>query len=278
MIDFIGIGAQKSGTSWAYACLYEHPQICAPIKEIHFFSRSRFEKGQAWYEHHFRNCDATKLKGEFSTSYLYSEDAPLRIKQMYPKIKLITILRNPITRAVSHYKNAIKSGEISGTVSFDTFVQQEKSALEQGKYAQQLEGYYAHFQKDQILVLVYEDSKKDPEAFMQTIYAFLGIETTFVSSMLHTEINIARAPKAVFVDRIMHHVSESLRKVGFDSLVHTIRKSGLPDLVRSHNTKPEQTVNVDTKALQGYFEEDVTKLSTLLRRDMKTEWGIHHEA
>ncbi len=278
MIDFIGIGAQKSGTSWAYACLYEHPQICAPIKEIHFFSRSRFEKGQVWYEHHFRNCDATKLKGEFSTSYLYSEDASLRIKQMYPEVKLIAILRNPLDRAVSHYKNAIKSGEISDTVTFDTFAQQDKSVLEQGKYAQQLERYYAHYKKEQVLVLVYEDIKRNEEAFMQTIYAFLGIDTAFISSMLHTEINIARVPKAVYVDRIMHHVSESLRKVGFDALVHTIRKSGLPDLVRSHNTKPEQAVIVDTKALQNYFEEDVAKLSVLLERDMKTEWGIHHEA
>ena len=50
MVDFIGIGAQKAGTSWVYACLYEHPEICAPIKEIHFFSRSRFTKGREWYD------------------------------------------------------------------------------------------------------------------------------------------------------------------------------------------------------------------------------------
>jgi len=37
--DFIVIGAQRSGTSWIYACLYEHPEIWAPLKEINFFSR-----------------------------------------------------------------------------------------------------------------------------------------------------------------------------------------------------------------------------------------------
>ena len=26
-MDFIGVGAQKAGTSWIYACLYDHPEL-----------------------------------------------------------------------------------------------------------------------------------------------------------------------------------------------------------------------------------------------------------
>lgn len=38
--DFIGIGAQRSGTSWLYRHLGEHPELwLPPIKEIHFFDR-----------------------------------------------------------------------------------------------------------------------------------------------------------------------------------------------------------------------------------------------
>jgi hypothetical protein len=38
--DFLCIGAQKSGTSWLYRVLMEHPQIfMPPIKELHFFDR-----------------------------------------------------------------------------------------------------------------------------------------------------------------------------------------------------------------------------------------------
>jgi hypothetical protein len=49
--DFIGIGAQRAGTSWLYACLYEHPQICMPLKEIHFFSCERnWRRGYERYE------------------------------------------------------------------------------------------------------------------------------------------------------------------------------------------------------------------------------------
>jgi hypothetical protein len=274
MIDFIGIGAQKSGTSWVYACLYEHPEICAPIKEIHFFSRPRYEKGGDWYESHFSSCAAEKLKGEFSTSYLYSEVTPARIHTLYPQTKIIAIIRNPIARAVSQYRNSIKSGEITDKVTFEEFAKKEKSVLEQGLYSVQLERYFTLFQKEQILVLVYEDIKKDPKAFMRGIYQFLGIDDTFESTMLNSEINVARTPKAVFIDRTMHHVSEFLRSVGLDRFVHTIRKTGLPDLVRSKNTKNAKEIIVNTTALAAYFSEDVQKLSTLLCRDLTKEWGI----
>jgi hypothetical protein len=266
MINFIGIGAQKSGTSWVYTCLYEHPQVCAPIKEIHFFSRPRFSEGKEWYEAHFKKCAEGKLRGEFSTSYLY------------PHAKLIAILRNPIDRAFSQYRNAIKAGEIAESVSFDTYTKGEMSALEQGRYAEQLTRYFARFKKEQVLVLIYEDIKKDPIAFMRRIYEFLEIDPTFVSSMVHDEINIARTPKHVFIDRTMHHVSETLRRIGFDRFVHLVRRSGLPDIVRSLNTKKSKetrhTTTFDRDEFRAHFTHDVSTLSQIIGRDMNQEWNI----
>jgi hypothetical protein len=276
MMDFIGIGAQKSGTSWAYTCLYDHPEVCAPIKEIHFFSRPRFSEGKEWYERHFNSCEGGKKRGEFSTSYLYSKEAPERIHAYYPNTKLIAILRNPIGRSFSQYRNAIKAGEIPESTPFEEYLTNEPSALEQGFYHEQLARYDALFPKSQMLVLIYEDIRKDPIAFMRHIYEFLGIESTFVSSMVHDEINVARTPKHVFVDRMMHHVSETLRKSGLDRFVHFIRKSGLPDLVRSFNTKQKQesrhTETYDRRELALHFKDDVTRLSRRLGRDMVKEW------
>ena len=153
-------------------------------------------------------------------------------------------------------------------------MQQEKSALELGLYSVQLERYFKFFPKEQVLVLVYEDIKKDPRAFMKRIYQFLGVDDTFESSMLYSEINVARTPKAVYVDRLMHHISEFLRTTGFDRLVHFIRKTGLPDLVRSGNTKEAKEIVVDTATLKTYFKEDVQKLSILLNRNLSEEWHI----
>lgn len=276
MIDFIGVGAQKSGTSWVYACLYEHPEICAPVKEIHFFSRPRFEKGKDWYESHFKNCDQTKKKGEFSTSYLYSEVTASRIQEMYPHAKLIAILRNPVDRALSQYRNAIKAGEITENVSFESYREQEKSVIEQGRYHEQLVRYIELFPQEQLLVLVYEDIKKDPKAFMQKIYRFLEIDDMFEASLLHKEVNIGRTPKSVSVGRVMHHIAERLRSIGLDKFVHAIRKTGLSDCIHSLNTKKSNPIaTVDKSALVKYFIDDTAKLSELLNRDLVTQWNVY---
>jgi hypothetical protein len=276
MVDFIGVGAQKSGTSWTYACLYEHPQICAPVKEIHFFSRDRFEKGKRWYEEHFIRCAPHTLCGEFSTSYLYSKEAPERIHRLYPQVKIIAILRNPITRAISQHGNAIKAGEIDESVSFDAYCQMEPSVLQQGLYSEQLKRYFAFFDRSQVCVLIHEDSKSDPQKFMETLYTFLGVDATFVPSMLGNAINTARIPKHRVIERVMHDIAEFLRTHGMDRLVHRIRQSGVPDMVRGLNTKKRPqgngTHNID--ALVPYFKNDIAELGTMLGRDLSREWGI----
>ena len=54
--EFLGIGAQKSGTTWLYENLKKHPQLYLPkTKEIHFFDW-HFYKSIKWYCQHFKNA------------------------------------------------------------------------------------------------------------------------------------------------------------------------------------------------------------------------------
>ncbi len=115
----IGIGAQRTGSSWLYACMYEHPEICMPRKEINFFSRERnWTRGFGWYEGIFAECPATAVCGEFSTSYLPDPETPLRIHDRYPDVRLIVSLRHPAERAYSSYLNDILAGVVSPKQSF----------------------------------------------------------------------------------------------------------------------------------------------------------------
>ena len=51
--NFIGIGAQRAGSTWLYACLREHPQVYVPPeKELHFFN-AHFDRGLNWYKQQF---------------------------------------------------------------------------------------------------------------------------------------------------------------------------------------------------------------------------------
>ena len=104
--DFLIVGAQKAGTTSCYLYLREHPQIqmyCP--KEVQFFSFN-YHKGKNWYTSHAPLSSVIKqntLLGEASPYYLLHPHTPRRIHELIPSVKLIVLLRNPTTRAISHY-------------------------------------------------------------------------------------------------------------------------------------------------------------------------------
>ncbi len=275
-MNFIGIGAQKAGTSWIYACLYEHSEICMPFKEINFFSRERnYKKGIEWYRDRFKTCSKNSLKGEYSTSYLYSKFAAERIHEHFPKAKLIACLRNPIDRAVSNYKHDIKVGNIPENMSFDKASKEYKEYIEQGFYNKQLERCSKLFPRNQILILIYEDIKKDPLKFIQRIYKFLKVDDSFIPSMLEKKVDVSRAPKLIFLDKIIRKIANLLRKIGLHKLVWAIKKTNIPEFIRKINTKKSKKIKSDNRVrneLKKLYEKDIAELSKKLKRNLKKEW------
>lgn len=108
-VDFLVIGAQKSGTTSIFNYLSSHPSIFMPqCKEVCFFTRD-FERGVDWYfSNYFPSAPASSIKGEASPHYMYFKNVPERIASLFPDIKLIAVLRNPITRAYSHYQMTVR--------------------------------------------------------------------------------------------------------------------------------------------------------------------------
>ena len=96
-VDFIGVGAEKAGTTWLTRMLNAHPEInLSEPKEIFFFNKNNYydqihkinpnyQKGLEWYAKRFLHCEVGKIKGEFSTSYLWDESAAKRIYKEFPK-------------------------------------------------------------------------------------------------------------------------------------------------------------------------------------------------
>ena len=274
--DFIGLGAQRAGTSWIYSCLYEHPDIYAPVKEIHFFSRdAAWSRGYEWYESTFTNRPPNAKAGELSTSYLSSPKTPERIKDCYPNAKLFVSLRNPVERAYSNYLNDLVAGRIKHGTYFSEALSSHPEYVDQGMYATQLHRFQEHFPPGQILILVYEDSLSNPVEFIQRIYRFIGVDSSFVPSLVHSRVNKGRAPRFPSWDRLLRTTSYSLRKWGLNPLWWRIKKTGLSGMIRTLNTRQ---VNVDHRPsaseqqkLYSLFENEISRLEQSLERDLK-EW------
>lgn len=188
-VDFIGIGTIKSGTSWIYQCLKEHPQICASIeKEIYFFCRqSKYEKGLNYYQSYFSHCPNKMIKGEFTTNYLSNKKSSFLIKKHFPKVKLIACLRNPIQRVYSNYYYDKVRGKRSG--SFEKYLKETPEYIQNGLYYTHLQEYLKLFPRENILILIYEDISKNPLQFIQGIYKFLEVNSNFNPPSLNQRVN-----------------------------------------------------------------------------------------
>jgi len=195
--DAVILGAQKSGTSSLHYYLVQHPQVIAPLrKEVHYFDVG-YQHGEAWYRAHFGRRGQPGLNIDSSPYYLFHPAVPGRLHALLPDARLIVLLRDPVRRAYSHYWHERDKGR--ETLDFEAAIAAEPSRLDdaeaaladgriecsaahqhfsylaRGRYAEQLERWFARFPREQFLVLRFEDLARDPLAALNRTLGFLGL-------------------------------------------------------------------------------------------------------
>ena len=184
--DFIVIGIAKGGTTSLYDYLNDHPLIEMPkTKEIHFFDEN-YDIGLKKYLKNFpiRNEQGFPLSGDATPRYMVRPFVAKRVFANFPDAKLIVLLRNPVDRAFSHYKEHIFPKQ---KITFEEALSKEFACLSQGRndvdlillqrgfYAEHLKQWLKFFPKEQFLILISEDFFKKPQEAMDKIYAFLDL-------------------------------------------------------------------------------------------------------
>lgn len=284
-IDFIGIGAGKSGTTWLSSCLALHPQIClSEPKEINYFNYAdihRFHQKKSnvnknntkpfsWYQKHFKHCRKDAIKGEFSVSYMIDEKAPLFIKQRFPNIKLLACLRNPIDRAYSHYW-AAKSYRKIEKKSFEAVIKDDSVYIQHGFYQKYLNRYLKYFNKDQILIILLDDILSKPEEVAAEVYNFLNVSNNVNISLRNTTKNTAMESRFSLMEPIMRHFSNFLINAGQARLLHAIRKLGAKKLfiqLSSRRLEYPEMKSETRKYLGNIFKKSNRELGEFLQRDL----------
>lgn len=192
--DFIIGGAPRSGTTWLYELLDRHPDVhmAKPLApEPKFFLRDdEYAKGLKYYaDRWFAGVDAAKMAGEKSTDYLESADAASRIARDLPHVKLLFILREPVSRAYSNYcwskMNGLEKEDFPTALRLEEQRERELpekwkftrpfSYFSRGLYADLLEAYFNRFMEQQILVTRFEDIIERPSTLADTVQRFIGV-------------------------------------------------------------------------------------------------------
>ena len=176
--DFLIIGAMKCGTSTLQAQLAHQPGVFMTTpKEPNYFSDDAvFAKGQAWYKALFAGAAPDDLKGEASTHYTKLPTYPEtldRMRSILTAPRLVYMIRDPMTRAVSHYIHGWSEGHF-GDDATDAFHQAPEIA-EYGCYGMQIAPFIDAYGSDRVLLTSLEQLNADPEAEFQRVGRFLGL-------------------------------------------------------------------------------------------------------
>ncbi|XP_043941076.1 heparan sulfate glucosamine 3-O-sulfotransferase 3B1-like [Protopterus annectens] len=176
------IGVKKGGTRALLEFLRVHPDIRAVGAEPHFFDRN-YDKGFRWYRDLMPRTLDGQITMEKTPSYFVTKEAPARICAMSKDTKLIVVVRDPVTRAISDYTQTLsKKPDIPSFESL-TFknrttglIDTSWSAIQIGIYAKHLENWLQYFPMDQILFVSGERLIVDPAGELGRVQDFLGLK------------------------------------------------------------------------------------------------------
>lgn len=191
---FIIGGSPRCGTTWLCRCLEGHPDVFVAEHDPEpkfFHIDSLYDKGLEFYrDSWFADCPDGKLAGEKTSYYLENDAVAERIRHDLPSVKLIFILRDPVSRAYSNFLRSTQygwetedfetalslEGKREAEMSDDIRLIRPHAYFSRGLYAQSLKKYFSLFQPGQILCVPTEWIETEPHHLASAIFDHLGLE------------------------------------------------------------------------------------------------------
>ena len=181
--DFVGVGAQRAGTSWWFrGALETHPDYQQPgdfPKEQHFFDR--YWDGDVpgdlaeRYASLFPRPEGA-FTGEWTPRYMSDFWTLPLLRRVAPDARILVMVRDPLDR----YRSAIaRETRLAQKEQSDERVPLAivSDAAWRGFYGEQVARLLEIYPSEQVLVLQYERCRADPAAWLGRTCEFLGIET-----------------------------------------------------------------------------------------------------
>ncbi len=306
--DFFIVGHAKCGTTALYEMLIRHPQIFMPeLKEPLFFAtdlRARFQRRAAGplpdtledYLALFVGAGPQQRVGEASSSYLWSREAAGHIARLEPQARIIAILREPASFLRSLHlqllQNHIESKkDLRQALALEEQRRQGKhiprrstrpQALmysERVRYVEQLERYRALFPPEQVMVLIYDDFRRENEATVRRVLRFLEVDDSFPVHAREANPTVRLRSQqlddlvnAVSVGRgpVSRAVKASVKAITPRQLRSEALKMTLNHVVYGGVTAPEESVMLE---IRRRYKGEVVALSEYLDRDLVAQWG-----
>jgi len=192
------VGAPKCGSTSMWYYLSQHKEVfMVKEKEPQFFNddlefSNRPTVGE--YDQMYSSSSKEKYLGEASPLYLISKTAAINIKKVSPDAKIIIMIRKPSDLLYSIYlQNKVNQIENLNTfedaLGFESARRKNLKGSINGQpvirlfytefvnYKEHIERFYAHFNKDQIHIILFDDLQKNTRAVFEGVLNFLNLST-----------------------------------------------------------------------------------------------------
>lgn len=261
MPNVIGLGFPKAGTTFIVDVLRDHPEVCfSTRKETHFFT-TRYDRGLDWYLSNFShyNTERHKVIAEWSNDYNRSKDALKRIREVLGRPKILLSYRDPVSAFESDVKYMMTIGQESPrSTPRELFDNKKERYLERYYYDRYIEDIYQVFGKEDVLIMRYEDMKRDMTGFFSRLFSFIGV----------SDIDLYSGRRPV-------NASQPYRFRKYQSLLAYILIKRYGD-ARHLNYHPDRKP-AWLRALQGLNAKRV-ELDPQLKEELKALFSPHMEA
>lgn len=275
--NFIHIGPGKTGSTWLHEVLIRHPQIyMTEAKDLYFFDRY-FDRGMEWYLAEFKDArPEDKVVGEVCQHYLFSAEAPQRISECLPDVRLMATLREPAARAYSSYLYQSKHGAVTGT--FREALDSRPGILNSSRYASHLKRYLQYFDRSQIYVGLFDDLSKNPQGFIDPLLSWLEVEPMTLDEELVKARLPASGARSTAVARRVRDTADWARRRNGARLVGRIKRAPLVHKVLykplgSSGGPPPKMTPEDAQYVRGALDSEMAELEGLLGMDLRKRWN-----
>jgi hypothetical protein len=298
--DFLIMGAPKAGSSAVHAALTSHPQLfLSPVKEPKYFmcgdapaplytgpgdahSRREWIWRREEYLDLFRESPPGTLRGESTPFYLFDRESHRRIAESVPDVRLIAVLRDPVDRAYSNWMHLWADGlepESDVVAACDAEEARIRGGWAPfwryrglGRYGEQLASLYRHFPADQVLVVRYRDLVDGPQAELNRICRFLGVEEHLVETVPrdNTRPFVPDGPRRYVVSRMIRAGAGA----GAFFRPQVWRRTSRPLLRVMHVGQPEVRPALSAEqrvAILGPIVPDIDRLEQVTGQDF-SDW------
>jgi hypothetical protein len=264
--SFFILGPPRTGTTWLHEILGPSTLLPSPTKETRFFDR-HFRRGLDWYVAHFPALPEPRPMGEVAPTYFASVHARERIAKLIPHAKVVCVFRNPVDRVLSLYR--LKRAHGMSPWTFEQAMLKDPELLESGRYATHLKAWFSALGKKQVLVTVYEDLKRNPQAYLNTLTDFLGIARISLTSSQLRFTNASEGlthPRSYFLTRAASEMADWFKAVRLDRLLVAAKRKYFLRLLLHSGSSFESLSTERTGKLYELFRPEVEELEALLNR------------